>query len=201
MPHVTTTAHAASPVLVDRLTSQLPSATWMRLAGVVLATAVTALAAQFTSPLPFTSVPFTMTPMAVLLTGAALGARRGALAQVMYLAAGAAGLPVFAPSVTLPPGALRLIGPTGGYLLAYPVAAFVVGMLAERGWDRRYWTSLAAMLVGLAIIFLGGVSWMTAAFTHSWTLAAAGGLWPFIAADILKAAAAAMILPRVWRLV
>ncbi len=101
-------------------------------------------------PLPFTAVPFVLTPMVVLLAGAALGSRLGALSQMLYLAAGAAGLPVFAPSVTLPPGALRLLGPTGGYLLAYPVAAFVTGWLAERGWDRRYLSSAAAMLLGLA---------------------------------------------------
>src|SRR5439155_5958556 len=104
---------------------------------------------------------------AVLLCGAALGSRAGAAAQILYLAAGAAGLPVFAPSAELPPGALRLLGPTGGYLMAYPIAAFVAGYLAERGWDRRYWTSVAAMLLGLALIFLGGLSWLTATVTHS----------------------------------
>ena len=175
-------------------------ATPIRIAVVALAVALTSAAAQFTTPLPFTAVPFTLTPMAVLLTGAALGSRLGAISQALYLAAGALGLAVFSPSATLPPGWLRLIGPTGGYLMAYPLAAFATGLLAERGWDRRYATSLGAMLVGLAIIYLGGVSWLMAAFQPSLAAAIAAGLAPFLALDLLKAAAAAWILPRTWRL-
>ena len=176
-------------------------ATPIRVAVVALAVALTAAAAQFTMPLPFTAVPFTLTPMAVLLVGAALGSRFGALSQVLYLVAGALGLAVFSPSVILPPGLLRLIGPTGGYLMAYPVAAFVTGLLAERGWDRRYWTSLAAMLVGLAIIYVGGVSWLAAAYQPSLMAAAAAGLVPFLWLDLLKVIAAAWVLPQTWRLV
>jgi biotin transport system substrate-specific component len=168
----------------------------IRAAVVALAVALTAAAAQFTMPLPFTAVPFVLTPLAVLLAGAALGSRLGGLTQVLYLAAGAAGLQVFAPSATLPPSLARLVGPTGGYLMAYPVAAFVTGWLAERGWDRRYLTSAAAMLVGLAVIYAGGVSWLVASVTHSVPAAMAGGLTPFVAFDVLKVAAAAAILPQ-----
>jgi biotin transport system substrate-specific component len=139
--------------------------------------------------------------MVVLLGGAVLGSRLGAAAQVTYLLAGIAGLPVFAPSATLPPGAARLIGPTGGYLMAYPIAAFVTGWLAERGWDRRYWTSVAAMLAGLTLIFAGGVSWLSIAFTHSLPAAAAQGLVPFIPIDLVKVGIAALILPQAWRVV
>lgn len=166
-----------------------------------LAVAVTAASAQFTLPVPFSMVPFTLTPMAVLLTGAALGSRLGALSQVLYVLAGALGLAVFAPSATLAPGALRLVGPTGGYLLAYPLAAFVTGYLAERGWDRRYLSSAAAMLVGLAVIYLGGVSWLAAAYTSSLTTAWTLGAAQFLVLDVMKVVAAAMILPSTWRLV
>src|SRR5205823_6416256 len=97
------------------------SATPIRIAVVALAAAATAAAAHITAPVPLTVVPFALTPMVVLLTGAALGSRLGFAAQVTYLAAGAIGLQVFAPSATLPPGALRLAGPTAGYLWSYPV--------------------------------------------------------------------------------
>src|SRR5678816_1503974 len=96
----------------------------------------------------FTQLPFTFQPMVVLVGGLVLGSRLGFTSQVLYLIAGIAGLPVFAASATLPPGLLRLLGPTGGYLLAYPFAAFLVGILAERGFARRYISSVAAMLVG-----------------------------------------------------
>jgi biotin transport system substrate-specific component len=172
----------------------------IRLAVVVLAVVLTAAAAQFTTPVPFTVVPFTLTPLAVLLTGAALGSRLGAVSQALYVAAGALGLAVFAPSATLPPGWLRVMGPTGGYLMAYPLAAFVTGLLAERGWDRRYASSLAAMLIGLGIIYVGGLSWLMVAYAPSLTAAVAAGLAPFLVLDLLKAAAAAWILPRTWRL-
>ncbi len=173
----------------------------IRAGAVMLAVALTAAAAQFTMPLPFTAVPFVLTPLVVLLSGAVLGSRLGMLTQVAYLAIGAAGLPVFAPSVTLPPGAARLIGPTGGYLMAYPIAAFLVGLLAEREWDRRYVTAAAAMLIGLAVIFAGGISWLTVSVTHSLGAAVTSGLVPFIALDVIKVAAAAAILPQAWKLV
>jgi biotin transport system substrate-specific component len=142
-----------------------------------------------------------MAPLAVMLTGAALGSRLGFLSQALYLLAGAVGLSVFAPSVTLPPGAARLIGPTGGYLLAYPVAAFVTGWFAERGWDRRYLTSFASMLAGLAVIFSGGVAWLALLPGQTLTTAIAGGFLPYIALDVLKAAIAAKALPMAWRMI
>jgi len=171
----------------------------IRVAAVLLATALTAAGAQFTLPLPFTVVPFTLTPFVVMLTGAALGARLGCLAQVLYLVAGAIGLQVFAPSATLPPGAARLAGPTAGYLWAYPIAAFVTGWLAERGWDRRYLSSLASMITGLLIIFAGGVSWLSV-FLNSLPTAIGSGFTPFVVMDLAKAAIAALILPQAWRL-
>ena len=193
--------HARSGSLIDATASHSSVAPAIRVAGVVLAVSLTAAAAQVSVTLPFTPVPFVLTPLAVLLCAAALGSRLGTAAQIAYLAAGVVGLPVFAPSAVLPPGALRLIGPTGGYLMAYHVAAFVTGFLAERGWDRRYVTSVVAMLAGLAIIFAGGVSWLSFTVTHSFGGALTAGLRWFIALDVLKVVAAAMILPKAWALV
>src|SRR5437763_9924303 len=104
-----------------------------RAGAVAFIAALTAVAAQISVPLPFTPVPLTFQPMVVLVGSAALGARLGMASQILYLALGIAGLPVFAASATLPQGAARLFGPTGGYLMAYPAAAFVTGRLAERG--------------------------------------------------------------------
>ena len=123
--------------LVDRLADRgAARSSAIRMAAMVFIAALTAAAAQISIRLPFTEVPFTLQPLVVLLGGLALGS------QVPHLMAGIVGLPVFAASATLPPGALRLLGPTGGYPMAYPMAAFSAGYLAERGFDRRYWTSV-----------------------------------------------------------
>jgi biotin transport system substrate-specific component len=170
----------------------------VRTAAVLFVAALTAAAAQISIPLPFTAVPFTFQPMVVLLGGLALGARLGLSSQIVYLAAGIAGLPVFAASATLPPGALRLIGPTGGYLVAYPLAAMLVGYLAERGFDRRYVTSIGAMLAGLLLVYVFGATWLSMSIGFSGALTA--GVYPFIVADVVKVAAAAGILPGLWTL-
>jgi biotin transport system substrate-specific component len=148
-------------------------------------------------PLPFTPVPFTIQPMIVLIGAAALGSRLGALSQILYLTLGIAGLPVFAFSPELPQGFARLLGPTGGYLMAYPAAAFVTGLLAERGLDRRYLTSILAMAVGLSVIFAGGVSWLTSLVGLNAALAT--GLYPFILVDVIKIVAAGLVLPSAWK--
>ena len=173
--------------------------TGLRVGAVLFVTVLTIVAAQVSIPLPFTPVPFTLQPMVVLLGGAALGSRLGMSSQILYLALGIAGLPVFAASPILPQGFARLLGPTGGYLMSYPLAAFVVGYLAERGFDRRYSTSVIAMFAGLAIIFTFGVLWL--AFGAHVGLAGAirTGLLPFIPADIVKVLLAATLLPAAWR--
>jgi biotin transport system substrate-specific component len=201
----------ASPSLVQVLATRNESRTLARAtaaAAVVFIAALTAAAAQFSVTLPFTAVPLTFQPTVVLLGGLVLGARLGMASQVLYLAAGIAGLPVFAPSLVLPPGALRLLGPTGGYLMAYPFAAFAVGYLAQRGFDRRYATSVLAMLAGLAIVYACGATWFgvfarTGAESVSTGLqrALAGGVYPFVLADIGKLMIAAAILPTLWRIV
>lgn len=174
----------------------------IRFASLVLFTVLTAAAAQISIPLPFTPVPLTLQPMVVLLGGAVLGARLGLYAQILYLAAGIAGLPVFAASPVLPQGALRLIGPTGGYLMSYPLAAFVTGWLAERGLDRRYLTSVVAMACGLGVIFAAGVLWLAFFARPALGLDAAlrSGLYPFLLVDVLKLLAAAAVMPGLWRL-
>jgi biotin transport system substrate-specific component len=192
------TVHTVRGSLLDVSVGASSSSFWVRTAAVAFAVALTAAAAQFTVPVPFTAVPFTLTPLVVLLTGAALGSRLGAAAQMAYLALGVAGLPVFAPNLMLPPGAARLIGPTGGYLLSYPVAAFLTGYLAERGWDRYFLSSVAAMLLGLGMIYTGGVASMVLYTGSVWT-AIYQGVLPFVLADLVKVLMAAMMLPRAWR--
>jgi len=171
-----------------------------RVCAALFVTVLTAMAAQVSVPLPFTPVPFTLQPMVVLLGAAALGSRLGMLSQVLYLAAGIAGLPVFAASAVLPPGLGRLLGPTGGYLMSYPFAAFVAGALAERGFDRQFPTSVLAMGAGLLVVFTGGVAWMAwGAVPLGLARALAVGFYPFLLADLLKVLLAASILPVVWR--
>ena len=178
----------------------------IRIASLLFITVLTVAAAQISIPLPFTAVPLTLQPKVVLLGALALGSRLGAASQILYLAAGLAGLPVFAASVTLPPGPLRLLGPTGGYLMAYPFAAFLTGYLAERGFDRRYVTSVLAMLVGLLVIYAAGVTWL-GLFARTTTVPPAGmsaafltGVYPFIVPDLIKLAVAAGFVPALWRL-
>jgi biotin transport system substrate-specific component len=176
----------------------------IRAAAVGLIAALTAAAAQVSVQLPFTPVPFTLQPMVVLLGGAALGPRLGLASQALYLLAGIAGLPVFAASSVLPQGPMRLTGPTGGYLIAYPLAAFATGWLAERGFDRHYLTSVVAMAAGLTVIFAFGVAWLAfaAAPAPVGLLAAVnGGLIPFFPADVFKLFVAAAVLPGIWKFI
>jgi biotin transport system substrate-specific component len=161
---------------------------------IVAASALTALAAQVAIPLPFSPVPVTGQTFAVLLAGAVLGARRAFLAQALYLAEGAAGLPVFAGMAG---GAHVLLGPTGGYLLAFPLAAALTGALCERGWDRRFGSMVIAMLLGSAVVFALGLAGL-ARFVPARALVSAG-LLPFVPGDLAKATFAALAFPLAWR--
>ena len=202
-------AATSSTTLVNALAARrgsIETGHGIRIASVLFVTVLTAAAAQISVPLPFTSVPFTLQPMVVLLGALALGSRLGAASQVLYLAAGIAGLPVFAASGVLPPGPLRLLGPTGGYLMAYPFAAFLTGYLAERGFDRRYITSIIAMLAGLIVIYAIGVTWL-GLFARTPDGPAPGisaalfaGIYPFIVPDLIKLVMAAGFVPAVWHL-
>ena len=192
------------PTLLDTVTirSDARFRVAEQIGAVLFVTILTAVAAQISIPLPFTPVPFTFQPMVVLLGAAALGPRLGMASQILYLSLGFAGLPVFAASAVLPQGAARLLGPTGGYLMAYPFAAFAAGWLAERGFDRRYVSAVAAMICGLAVVFAGGILWLTIASTPSIGLsgALATGFVPFIIPDLLKLLVAAAVMPGLWRI-
>lgn len=163
---------------------------------VVAASLVTTGAAQIEIRLPWTPVPITGQSFAVLLSGLVLGSRRAFLAQLLYLAEGAAGLPFFAGGAA---GLVKLVGPTGGYLMAFPFAAAFTGWLAERGWDRRPVTMFAAMLAGSTIVFGLGLLQLSR-FVPADTLLASG-LLPFVPGDLIKSAIAAGVFPLVWKLV
>lgn len=160
-----------------------------------------ALTAQISIRLPWTPVPITGQTLGMLLTGAILGPRRGALAMLLYLVQGAIGLPVFAPSATLPQGFGRLVGPTGGYLVSAPIVAALVGWLAERGWDRKVWLALAMFVIGNIVIYLFGASWLNVykgTFGNISVMWA--GVYPFLLGDAIKIALAALALPGAWAL-
>jgi biotin transport system substrate-specific component len=152
--------------------------------------------AQVRIPLPFTPVPITGQTFAVLVVGAALGPRRGPAALLVYLLEGLLGLPFFAGGTS---GLAALLGPTGGYLLGFVAAAWLVGLLAARGMDRRFPGALLAFLIGEIVIYLCGVAWLSAFLGLQRALVA--GFLPFVIGDILKMLAAALALPAAWKLV
>ncbi|MCL5288312.1 MAG: biotin transporter BioY [Acidobacteria bacterium] len=155
-------------------------------ARILSANVLLVLCAQIAVPLPWTQVPVTGQTFGVLLVAVLLGARRGALALGLYLLEGAAGWPVFAPFGL--PGAARLLGPTAGYLWAFPVAAFVTGWLAERIESFSSWSGKArlagAVLVGHAVILSGGVMWLASVMAMGAAAALAQGLAPFVLLDV-----------------
>ncbi len=172
------------------------SRTARRVLAVILGAVVVALAAQAAVPLPGTPVPLTLQPLAVLVVGGLLGPELGAASLVTYLALGAAGLPVFTPSPLLPQGLGRLLGPTGGYLLAYPVAAWAVGHLVgatDPGRKPGVGRLCVAALAVLALIHIGGLAQLVI-LTGSTGQAARLGTLPFLLGDLLKVALAALIL-------
>jgi len=142
-------------------------------------------------------VPVTGQTFAVLLTGALLGSRRGALSQLSYLAVGATGIP-FWFALGGSPGIARLVGPTGGYLIGFVAVAYLVGWLAERGWDRRIWTAALAMLAGETVLYVFGLTWLVRFVPVGKVLQV--GLYPFVIGDLIKMAAATLILPSAWLL-
>lgn len=160
-----------------------------RMVAALLGAALVAAGAQIAVPLPGTPVPMTLQPLAVLLVGGLLGPALGVGSMLAYLALGAAGLPVFTPYGA--PGVARLLGPTGGYLLAYPVAAFVVGWVAR---DGRSVARLAlAALAGLLVIHLGGVAQLLV-LTGNAGMALQLGTLPFVFGDLLKLGFAVLVL-------
>jgi biotin transport system substrate-specific component len=175
-------------MLLNRIQARSSNPALVRVAAIVLFAALTALAARITIPLPFTPVPITLQVMMVLLAGLTLGAKDGALSQIVYVGAILVGLPLDAKGI----GAAVLISATAGYLIAFIPAAFVTGWLAEKGARGKRGWSFAASLIGVSIIYLMGTVWLTIGFlggdfSRGWTL----GVAPFIVVDVIKALIAA----------
>jgi len=153
-----------------------------------------ALCARISIPLWFTPVPLTMQNFGVVLVGLFLGSRRGFAAMILYLAEGAMGMPVFSPSSVGLMGVAQILGPTGGYLMAYPLVAGLAGFVFERG-TKTFTRAVISGLLAEIVLFAGGVTWLFAA-THSFQKAAYLGLYSFIAAEVLKVMVAAGIATR-----
>lgn len=184
-----------SMVITQRV---LPRSAVVSVSLVLAATALTALAAQVRIPLPFTPVPITGQTFAVLLTGAALGWRLGAAGQLVYVAIGALGAPVFTDAS----GGLEVLtGATGGYLIGFILAAALVGRLAERRQDRTFATMFTAFMLGSSVIYVLGVVGLMASIGWPPVEAVEKGVVPFLLGDLMKAAAAGLLLPGAWKLV
>lgn len=179
-------------VVIDRLVRGRAAADMLLVLG---ASALIAIAAQIAIPLPFTPVPLTLQPLAVILVGVALGSTRGAAAAMLYLLEGFSGLPVFAQGHG---GPMWLVGATGGYLLSYPFAAWVAGFVSERGWGSSIVRAVSGMLLALTVIYALGWAWL-AMLTDART-AYVAGVAPFVVADIVKVAIGAALLPKAQRL-
>jgi biotin transport system substrate-specific component len=194
---MTTFATPSAPTLADALIHKNGKATSSLISDVLLVTAFAgfvALTAQISIPLPFTPVPITGQTLGVLLTGSVLGSKRGVASMLLYLIWGAVGLHVFAGGTG---GHVHFIGPTGGYLLAYPLAAGLVGRLAERGWDRTPKLAISSMLIGSAVIYAVGVAWL-AFYVGGIGPAIVKGMLPFLPGDLIKVLIAALLLPGGW---
>jgi biotin transport system substrate-specific component len=169
---------------------------WTRSVGLVIVFSLfIAAAAQFAihiGPIPITGQTF-----AVLLTGALLGSRLGAAAVIAYLIEGAIGLPFFAGGAA---GIVRFFGPTGGYLVAFPAAAFITGAFAEHGWDKNYPRAVAAMAIGSVVIFLGGWAWYSILTNTPAVAAFQLAVLPYLPGDVIKIALGAAVLPTGWAL-
>ena len=163
---------------------------------VIIASLVTAAAARVEIRLPWTPVPITGQTFAVLLSGTVLGARRAFLAQCLYLFEGAMGLPFFSGGAA---GVAKLLGPTGGYLIAFPFAAAMTGAFAEHALDRTPWRMFIIMIAGSVVIFGLGLGQLSRFLPADSLLAS--GLLPFIPGDLIKAALAAAVFPATWKLV
>jgi biotin transport system substrate-specific component len=184
------------PRLLDRQTDWRKE--WAKQSAIVIgASLFVALCARLTVPLPFTPVPLTLQNFGVLTVGLLLGSRRGFAALALYLAEGASGMPVFSPAI-LGSGIAHLIGPTGGFLMAYPLVAFVAGWIFEhrptKSTRRFLWAALSSVAAEL-LLFAGGLCWL-AVLTHSISLAIKFGLYWFVFAEVIKVLMAAGVAAR-----
>ena len=169
---------------------------WTRSVGLVVVFSLF-IAACAQVAIPIGDVPITGQTFAVLLTGALLGSRLGAAAVIAYLIEGALGLPFFAGGGS---GIARFMGPTGGYLIAFPAAAFVTGAFAEFGWDKRYHTAVVAMAIGSVVILGAGWAWYTVVTNTPGDVSFKLAVLRFLPGDVIKIALAAAVLPTGWAL-
>jgi biotin transport system substrate-specific component len=160
--------------------------------------ALVALAAQVSIHLGFTPVPITGQTFAVVLVGASLGSIRGASSLLLYLVVGIAGVPVYAQHKH---GWEVFSGSDGGYIVGFVVAAALIGVLAENGWDQRFSSSLSSMLIGNVVIYVFGLLWLHHYLHVNWATTFTDGLYPFVLGDLIKVFLAALALPSAWRLV
>jgi len=185
-------------VLADHIPFRIDVDRRVRTAGLVVGGALlTAAAAQVSLRLPWTPVPVTGQTFAVLVVGGALGWKRGAASMSLYMLLGALGLPFYAGADR---GWEAATGVTAGYLFGFVVAAAVVGHLAQRGQDRRFETSIPAMLAGMAVIYVFGVGWLAIHLGVDSATALELGLVPFVIGDAIKLAIAGLLMPLAWRL-
>jgi biotin transport system substrate-specific component len=185
-------ARAASATLVPRFDVLTDTALVVGGAGLV------AGAAQISVFLPFTPVPITGQTFAVLLVGASLGTIRGLASLVLYVGLGIAGAPIYADHAH---GWSVVTSASGGYLVGFALAAALVGYLAEHHWDRRFSSSIGAMLTGNVVIYLVGLPWLAVVLDTNLEKTLEYGLYPFIPGDVFKLYLAAILLPGAWRLV
>jgi biotin transport system substrate-specific component len=163
----------------------------------ILGTALLTVSAKV--KVPMWPVPMTMQPFVVLGLGLVLGSRLAVATVLLYLAEGATGLPVFTDTPDKGIGLAYMVGPTGGYLVGFPLAAALTGWLADRGWDRQAGTAFLAALGGLALIYIPGILWLGTVIGWSKPVLAIG-FWPFVLGDLTKAAVIALAVPSAWRL-
>lgn len=190
---------AVNPHAATLRLAVFPRAGLLRDAVLVLAgTGLVAAAAQVSISLPFTPVPISGQTFAVVLVGASLGALRGTVSLSLYLWLGVAGAPIYADQAH---GWNVLTGATGGYIVGFVLASAVTGYLAERRWDRRFSSAVAAMLTGNVVIYLVGLPWLAVVLETDLEKTLELGLYPFVPGDILKLYLAAALLPGAWRLV
>ena len=188
------TAHAASPVVVDSWARRSVARNALLVLGL---TALTAICSQVSIKLPNTDVPLTLQTFAVLAGAAALGAERAVIAQVIYVVLAVGGVPVLAGGAS---GMDKVAGVTGGYIVGFVAASYVVGRIAERGATRHVANTVMAYVAGSAVVYTLGVSWLAHVAHMSLRDAVVAGMVPFLVGDALKALAAGAVLPAAWKL-
>src|SRR3984893_12611103 len=187
-------SRVATQVVGQRIRSESRGIEWAKQAAIVIAASLfVALCARVTVPLPFTPVPLTLQNFGVLTVGLLLGSRRGFAALTLYLVEGAFGLPVFSPAI-LGSGIAHLTGATGGFLMAYPLVAFVAGCIYEHTSRRFAWAAVSAVAAAV-VLFAGELRWL-AVLTHSVSLALRYGLYWFVFAEVIKVMMAAAVAAR-----